>query len=73
MAKKEKRMINASDVYNITSIESPQWHPLEDEVIYVQLKPGTTMPPLSEGLPEAEREALAQQLHDYLKALPVQP
>ncbi len=38
-----------------------------------QLKPGTTMPPLSEGLPEAEREALAQQLHDYLKALPVQP
>lgn len=38
-----------------------------------QLKPGTTMPPLSEGLPQSEREALAQQLHDYLKALPVQP
>ena len=38
-----------------------------------QLKPGTTMPPLSEGLPQDEREALAQQLHDYLKALPLQP
>ena len=38
-----------------------------------QLKPGTTMPPLSEGLPQAEREALALQLHDYLKALPLQP
>ncbi len=38
-----------------------------------KLKPGTTMPPLSEGLPEAERAALAQQLHDYLKALPLQP
>ncbi|MBB2487898.1 cytochrome c family protein [Mitsuaria sp. WAJ17] len=38
-----------------------------------QLKPGTTMPPLSEGLPQAEREALAQQLQDYLKALPLQP
>ena len=38
-----------------------------------QLKPGTTMPPLSEGLPQAERDILAQQLHDYLKALPLQP
>ncbi|HLO94762.1 MAG TPA: hypothetical protein VK195_10615 [Burkholderiaceae bacterium] len=38
-----------------------------------RLKPGTTMPPLSEGLPLAEREALAQQLHEYLKALPLQP
>ncbi len=38
-----------------------------------QLKPGTTMPPLSEGLPQAEREALARQLHDYLRHLPLQP
>lgn len=38
-----------------------------------QLKPGTTMPPISEGLPERERAALAQQLHEYLKAVPLQP
>ncbi len=39
MAKKEKRMINAADVYNINVLESPRWHPTEDEVIYVQLAP----------------------------------
>ncbi|MFN2145793.1 MAG: S9 family peptidase [Anaerolineales bacterium] len=39
MAKKEKRMINAADVYNINVLESPRWHPTEDEVIYVQLQP----------------------------------
>ncbi len=36
-------------------------------------KPGTNMPPLPEGLPQAEREAIAHKLHAYLKALPVQP
>jgi mono/diheme cytochrome c family protein len=33
------------------------------------VKPGTAMPPLPDTLPE--REAVARQLHDYLKALPV--
>lgn len=36
-------------------------------------KPGTSMPPLPEGLPHAEREAIAAKLHAYLKALPVLP
>lgn len=35
------------------------------------VKPGTTMPPLSPGLPQAQREALAAQLRDYLLALPL--
>lgn len=38
-----------------------------------RVKPGTTMPPLSEGLPAAERESLVRRLHDYLKVLPLQP
>ncbi|MDC6166879.1 hypothetical protein [Paucibacter sp. XJ19-41] len=33
------------------------------------VRPGTAMPPLPEGL--ADRETVARQLHDYLKALPV--
>ncbi|MCV2350725.1 cytochrome c [Paucibacter sp. Y2R2-4] len=36
-------------------------------------KPGTSMPPLPEALPHAEREAIAAKLHAYLKALPVLP
>lgn len=36
-----------------------------------RVKPGTTMPPLPEGLPRAEREALARRLLDYLKTIPV--
>lgn len=35
------------------------------------LKPGTSMPPLPDTL--EQREQLAQQLHDYLRALPVLP
>ena len=31
----------------------------------------TTMPPLSERLPEPERERIARALFDYLRALPV--
>jgi len=37
------------------------------------LKPGTAMPALPDSLPAAERLAIARQLHDYLKALPVAP
>lgn len=37
------------------------------------VRSGTTMPPLAEGLPPAERAALAQRLYDYLRALPAQP
>lgn len=36
-----------------------------------RVKPGTTMPPLPEGLPPAERDALARRLLEYLKAVPV--
>ncbi|MBN2045820.1 MAG: S9 family peptidase [Anaerolineales bacterium] len=39
MVKKAKRMISTSDIFQITVLESPKWHPTEDEVIYVQLKP----------------------------------
>ena len=34
------------------------------------VKPGTTMPALGEAMPPAEREAIAQRLYDYLRALP---
>ncbi|ANH70805.1 hypothetical protein ABE85_21635 [Mitsuaria sp. 7] len=34
------------------------------------VRPGTAMPPLAEGLPEAERAAIAQRLYEYLRALP---
>ncbi|WP_431049599.1 hypothetical protein [Roseateles sp. L2-2] len=34
------------------------------------VRPGTAMPPMAEGLPAAERTAIAQQLYDYLRALP---
>ena len=34
------------------------------------VKPGTTMPPIADQRPQAEREALARQILDYLKALP---
>lgn len=37
------------------------------------LKPDTSMPPLSEALPEAEREAIVSKLRAYLRALPVLP
>ena len=33
----------------------------------------TTMPPLSDGLAEPERERIAKALFDYLAALPVLP
>ncbi len=38
MAKSDKRMINAQDVYNITVLESPVWDPEGKEVAFVQLK-----------------------------------
>jgi len=38
MAKASKRMIKASDVYNIVVLESPQWNPQRQEVAFVQLK-----------------------------------
>ncbi|MDH0863784.1 hypothetical protein [Mitsuaria sp. GD03876] len=34
------------------------------------VKPGTTMPALAESATPAEREAMARQLYDYLRALP---
>lgn len=34
------------------------------------LKPGTQMPPIADQRPQAEREVLARQVLDYLKALP---
>ncbi|WP_158218911.1 cytochrome c family protein [Roseateles aquatilis] len=34
------------------------------------VRPGTTMPALAEGMPAAERAAIAQRLYDYLRALP---
>lgn len=34
------------------------------------VRPGTTMPALAEGRPDAERAAIARQLYDYLHALP---
>ncbi len=37
------------------------------------VKPGTAMPALPDGLSAAERQRIASQLHDYLKALPVAP
>lgn len=36
------------------------------------VKPGTTMPPLPERMPAAEREAIARQLYGYLRAVPAQ-
>ncbi|MCV2421221.1 cytochrome c [Paucibacter sp. DJ2R-2] len=37
------------------------------------VKPGTAMPALPDGLSLAERQRIASELHDYLKALPVAP
>ena len=37
------------------------------------VKPGTTMPPLAEHMPQAERQAWAQRLFAYLNALPEAP
>lgn len=37
------------------------------------LKPGTTMPGLPDGLPEPERQAIAKRVLDYLRAVPVKP
>ena len=37
------------------------------------VKPGTTMPPLAEHLPEGERQAMAQRLFAYLNAIPEAP
>lgn len=37
------------------------------------LKPGTSMPPLPDTLPAAEREAIVAKLHRYLRAVPVLP
>ena len=36
-----------------------------------QVKPGTTMPALPDGMPIAQRRAVADKLFDYLQALPV--
>lgn len=38
-----------------------------------QIKPGTTMPALPEGLTPAVREGIAQRLYGYFRALPLQP
>ena len=35
------------------------------------VKPGTTMPALSETMPQAQRQATARKLYEYLKAVPV--
>jgi len=52
-------------------IEASQWQRwLLDPAA---LKPGTAMPPLPPGLPQAQRERLARQLRDYLLALPLAP
>lgn len=37
------------------------------------VKPGTTMPPLAEALPERDRKELAQRIFTYLNALPNRP
>lgn len=37
------------------------------------VKPGTTMPPVSNSLPDGKRQAMAAALYDYLKSLPVKP
>ena len=37
------------------------------------VKPGTTMPPLAEHMPQAERQSWAQRLFAYLNALPAVP
>ncbi|MBB4843327.1 mono/diheme cytochrome c family protein [Paucibacter oligotrophus] len=50
-------------------IEAGQWQRWLLEPAAV--KPGTSMPPLPPGLPQAQREALATQLRDYLLALPL--
>ncbi len=38
-----------------------------------QVKPGTPMPALPATMPEAERQAIAGKLYDYLQAVPVSP
>lgn len=38
-----------------------------------RVKPGTTMPPLADAMPQADRQALANRLLDYLRAVPVDP
>jgi len=38
-----------------------------------RVKPGTTMPGLPDAMPEDERRGVAQQLRDYLVAVPVKP
>lgn len=36
-----------------------------------RVKPGTTMPPLADAMPQADRQALANRLLGYLRAVPV--
>jgi mono/diheme cytochrome c family protein len=38
-----------------------------------RMRPGTTMPGLPDAMPDVERRAVAQQLFDYLAALPAKP
>ncbi len=36
------------------------------------VKPGATMPPLADLMPEPDRAAMARRLYGYLRAIPVQ-
>lgn len=52
----------------MTPMEFERWVLMPSAV-----KPGTTMPPLAEHLPEGERQAMAQRLFAYLNAIPQAP
>lgn len=56
----------ASSVKSITEDSFRRWVLSPNEV-----KPGTTMPALPVTMPEAQRQAIARKLYDYLQAVPV--
>lgn len=62
----EKRPTDlVSSVKSMTEAAFRRWVLSPDEV-----KPGTTMPALPAMMPEAERQAIAGKLYDYLQAMP---
>ena len=65
----DKRPTNlAQEVKKLTDAEFLAWVMEPNRV-----KPGTTMPPLADAMPQTDRAALATRLLDYLRAVPVAP
>jgi hypothetical protein len=58
----------AEQTKTLTAAAFEEWVLTPDAV-----KPGTTMPPLADALPESDRKVLAERIFSYLNALPKRP